>query len=192
MKKRNGLLIFAFCVVLFLGSFIFGYKMMSKSSNKEPLTVKENSSYSSLEILQEEERISPNTFIEIKINYKVCNHNIVKLFDHDDEVINMTEEQFREYMKENFPSVKIVSFSSKEVILTEERNHLCPNHYIIGESNGKVAIYKIDENGERYLYKVFNDYPISLFKEIDQRKLKEGIVVDSEEELSDVLENYIS
>lgn len=192
MKKSNGLLIFAFCVVLFLGSFIFGYKMMSKSSNKEPLTVKENSSYSSLEILQEEERISPNTFIEIKINYKVCNHNIVKLFDHDDEVINMTEEQFREYMKENFPSVKIVSFSSKEVILTEERNHLCPNHYIIGESNGKVAIYKIDENGERYLYKVFNDYPISLFKEIDQRKLKEGIVVDSEEELSDVLENYIS
>ena len=42
------------------------------------------------------------------------------------------------------------------------------------------------------LDKVFDDYPISLLKEIDQKKLKEGIRVDSLEELSDVLENFIS
>ena len=104
----------------------------------------------------------------------------------------MTEEEFNNYIEENFPNVKIISFSIDEIKLEEERNHLCPNHYIIGVSNGKIAIYSIDENGERVLNKVFEDYPISLLKKIDQDKLIEGIVVDSEEELSNVLENFIS
>ena len=61
----------------------------------------------------------------------------------------------------------------------------------MGEADNKVAIYKIDENGERYVYKIFDDYPIALLKSRPE-KLQEGIVVDSEEELSDVLENFIS
>ncbi len=104
----------------------------------------------------------------------------------------MTEKQYRKYMKENYPNIKIISFSPREIVLREERNHLCPNHYIIGQADGKIAIYRIDEKGEKYLDKVFNDYPISLLKEVDQERLKDGIIVDSEEELSDVLENFIS
>nr|WP_272878533.1 BofC C-terminal domain-containing protein [Clostridium sp. Cult3] len=95
-------------------------------------------------------------------------------------------------MGENYSNIKILSFSVKEIVLREERNHLCPNHYIIGESDGKIAIYGIDERGEKYLNRVFKDYSISLLKEVDQLRLKAGIVVDSEEELSDVLENFIS
>ena len=104
----------------------------------------------------------------------------------------MTEKQYREYIKENYPNIKIISFSISEIVLREERDHLCENHYIIGQSDGKIAIYGIDENGERFLNKIFNDYSISLLKKIDQEKLTKGIVVDSEEELSDVLENFIS
>ncbi|MFA7412600.1 MAG: BofC C-terminal domain-containing protein, partial [Tissierellaceae bacterium] len=72
------------------------------------------------------------------------------------------------------------------------KNHLCENHYVIGEKDGNIAIYRIDENGERKLETFFPDYPISLLMEIDQNKLIEGIVIDSQEELSDVLENFIS
>ena len=165
---------------------------MMKRIKEDPFTAEENPHIDEIEIVQEEDRISPNTVIEVEINYKECNHTITKIAELDDIIINMTEEQYREYLKENFPNVKILSFSSKEIRLVEERNHLCPNHYIIGEADSKVAIYKLDENGERYVYKIFNDYPISLLKEVDQKKLKEGIVVNSEEELSDVLENFIS
>ena len=38
---------------------------------------------------------------------------------------------------------------------------------------------------------IFEDYPF-LVDEIDQEKLIEGIRVDSEEELSEILENFIS
>ncbi len=191
LRKNNGLIIFTLCFVLFLASFIFGYSMM-KRATKDPSTAQKNSHTDDVEIIQEEVRISPNTVIEVEINYKECNHSITKVVELDDIIINMTEEQYRKYIEDNFPNVRIVSFSSKEVRLVEERNHLCPNHYIIGEADSKVAIYKIDENGEKYVYKIFDDYPISLLKELDQKKLKEGIVVNSEEELSDVLENFIS
>lgn len=157
--------------------------------------VEQNTEIDSLEdlpIIQEVERITPNTFIEIRVHYSQCNHNIIKLNEKDNNIVNMTEEEYKAYLKENYPNVRLISFSSREIRLEENRNHLCPNHYIIGEHDGKVAIFKIDENGEKYLDKVFIDYPLSLLKEIDQEKLRDGIIVDTEEELSDVLENFIS
>ncbi|MCF6465906.1 BofC C-terminal domain-containing protein [Clostridium sp. Cult2] len=190
MKKQNAILIFFFCATLFFVSFIYGYKMMSPNNNKEPLIISDDPL--DLEIIKEDERISPNVYIEKKTYYKTCNHNITKLNELDNQIVNMTENQYRDYMEENFPNVKIISFSINRIVLREERNHICPNHYIIGESEGKIAIYGIDEDGEKVLDRVFKDYPISLLKKIDQEKLIEGIRVDSEEELSDVLENFIS
>ncbi|NMB07428.1 MAG: hypothetical protein GX981_03430, partial [Tissierellia bacterium] len=130
--------------------------------------------------------------IVLKTYYNACQHNIVNFKSADDEIINMTKEQYEKYIMENYPTLKIIHFSVKEIILREEKNHLCPNHYIIGESNGYIAIYGIDENGRKFLDKVFTDYPISLLKEVDQKRLIDGIIVDSEEELTDVLENFIS
>ena len=198
MKKQNTILIIVFSVVLFLVSFISSYRMMSSKVNKKPLIADEDYEHKDiednleLEILGEEDRISPNTFVEKRVHYNSCNHNITKLDNADDEIINMTEKQYREHIKENYPNIKIISFSVKEIVLREERNHLCPNHFIIGESDGNIAIYGIDEDGQKFLDKVFSNYPISLLKEIDQEKLIKGILVDSEEELSDVLENFIS
>lgn len=196
MKKHNIILVASLSIVLMLASFIYGYKITKKSNdkaNEKTQVAEEQQKYDSeLEILKEDERISPNTFIEKSIHYKDCNHNIIKINNADDEIVNMTEAQYIKYMKENYSNIKIIDFAIEKIILEEERNHICPNHYIIGESEGKIAIYRIDENGEKYLDKVFNDYPISLLKKIDQEKLVEGIIVDSEEELSNVLENFIS
>ena len=198
MKRRNGILIFLFCVALFLSSFIYGYRIMDNRINKRVSIVgkghkkDEPTNNSELEILKKEDKISPNTSIEKKVYYKTCGHSIITLKDIDDEAINMTEEQYKTYMKTQHPNIKIISFSFDKIVLEEERDHMCQNHYIIGQSNGKIAIYGIDENGNEFLDRVFNDYSISLLKEIDQKKLIKGIVVDSEEELSNVLENFIS
>lgn len=194
MKKQNGILIFLFCLTLFLTSFIYGYKMMGNKGDNKPLITSEDlkEGEDGLEILRENDKISPNTFVEKTIYYNFCNHTITELDNADSEIINMTENQYRKYMEENYSNIKVISFSVKEIVLREERNHLCKNHYIIGESEGNIAIYAIDENGKRVLEKVFDGYSISLLKEVDQQKLKDGIIVDSEEELSNVLENFIS
>lgn len=198
MKKKNTILIILLSGTLFLISFVIGYKIMNYRVRQQPLTISENKGKKNqnedldLEILKEEETISPNTVITLKKYYHSCDHSITNLDKADDEIVNMTKKQFEEYIQENYPNIKLISFSVKEIVLREERNHLCSNHYIVGESNGNIAIYGIDENGKKFLDKVFSDYPISLLKEIDQKRLINGIVVDSEEELSDVLENFIS
>lgn len=192
MKKQNGILIFLFCLTLFLTSFIYGYKMMGNKGDNKPLTTNDDLNENDLEILRENDKISPNTFVEKTIYYSLCNHTITELDNADSEIINMTEKQYRKYIEENYSNIKVTSFSVKEITLREERNHLCQNHYIIGESEGNIAIYSIDDNGKRVLEKVFDSYSISLLKEVDQQRLIDGIIVDSEEELSNVLENFIS
>lgn len=194
MNKSKSFVIISFVLVLFILSFGYGYYLMGKRIGKKPFSSSDKIEKPSeqLEIVKENEIISPNTFIEKKIYYKKCNHIITDTNLADDVLINKTEEEFKKYMEDNYPNVKITTFTPKRILLREERNHLCPDHYIIGESDGKIAIFKIDESGEKVLDKVFNDCPIDLLKDIDQEKLKEGIIVDSEEELSDVLENFIS
>lgn len=198
MKRRYIFLVFIVCLTMFLISFYYGYHFTGKKISKRPDVrdewIVENSKDKSdgLEIVKEDVRISPNTIIEKNIYYTQCNHTLKDKCKADGKIINMTEKEYKDYMNKNYPDVEVISFSIQNIFLREERNYLCPNHYIIGESDGKIAIFKIGDNGEKILNKVYKDYPLSLLKEIDQKKLREGIVIDSEEELSNVLENFIS
>lgn len=140
----------------------------------------------------DEEIIGPNTLIEYKVLYTECNHEIIETRLPEQNMINMTKERFEGFIINNHPKWKVEVFSHNKITLFIEKNHLCQNHYVIGEKNGKIAVFRINEYGERILEKVYNDAPISLLKEIDQEKIKRGIVTDNKEELSDILENYIS
>ncbi len=198
MKKYKFLPIFLVSLILFFISFTLGYQLMKNEvrSNRQISKLdseKENSyNYSDLEILKEDSRISPNTFIEERIHYSVCGHIITKTRKVEDEYVNMSKKEFEEYIKNNYTNQRIISFSTNKIVLGINKDYLCENHYIIGEKDGKIAIFKIDENGNRALDNVFDDYPISLLMEVDQERIIKGIVVDSKEELSNVLENFIS
>jgi len=107
-------------------------------------------------------------------------------------MVNLTEDELVEYLYTNLPNLKLISFSNLKVVLWEEKNHLCKEHYIVGEENGKIAIFSIGDNGERILDKVFVEYPVNILIDIDQERIKKGIVVNSEDELSNILQDYIS
>lgn len=198
MKNDKFVPIFLVSLILFFTSFILGYQLMK--NQLEPNTQmaeinsegNQDSDYLDLEILKEDKRISPNTFIEERIHYSACNHVITKTKQVEDEFVNMTRKEFEQYIENNYTNKRVISFSINKITLGVNKNHLCENHYIIGEEDGKIAIFKIDENGNRVLDSIFDDYPISLLMKIDQEKIIKGIVVDSEEELSNVLENFIS
>lgn len=192
-KRFKYTLIFSF--VLFVFSFSLGYFIMDNNLNKEkkqismenPKDIQED-----IEIVREENRISPNTFIEERTNYKACGHLISLITPAPDQMVNMTKEELTEYINSNEPNKRLISFSNVKIVLWSEKNHLCKDHYIIGEENGKIAIFKIGDQGEKILDKVFVEYPISILRELDRQKIVDGIVVDSEDELSDMLENFIS
>lgn len=198
MRRDKFVPIFFLSLILFFTSFILGYQLMRNELEPKDriseLDTENNQKddYSDLEILKEDNRISPNTFIEERVHYRTCDHVITKVKKVEDEFVNMTREEFEKYIEDNYTNQRIISFSTTKITLGINKNHLCENHYVVGEEDGKIAIFKIDENGNKVLDKVFDDYPISLLMEVDQERLIEGIVVDSEEELSNVLENFIS
>ncbi len=198
MNKDKIVPIFFFSLTLFLISFILGYQLMGRKIDldnsisqlsSEEINIHDNSD---IEILSEDMKLTPNTFIEKRIHFASCNHVVSDVNLIESELVNMTKDELIHHLEYSSPSEKLISFSSSKVTLAISKNHLCQNHYIIGEHNGIIAIFSIDENGDRVLDKLFEEYPISLLMEIDQQKIKEGILVDSEEELSEILENFIS
>ena len=156
MKKNRLALIFTFSIALFLASFILGYQLMgTKINSKDSVKAKNNNDLNNeeIEIIKEENRISPNTFIEERTHYKECDHLTTKLNVADDEIINMTRKEYESYLKSNYPNKRLISFSNTKIVVWGERNHLCQEHYIIGEENGSIAIFKVGENGEKYYIK---------------------------------------
>lgn len=159
-------------------------------TEKDKLSTDDHDDYEAS--LLNEEQIGPNTIIEYITYYTECNHETVVTSEPEKHMVNMAKESFEEFIKNNHPKWIVEEFSHDKVVVLIVKNHLCQNHYVIGEKDGKIAVFKIDVNGEKVIDRVYNDAPISLLKEIDQEKLIKGIITDSKEELSEVLENYIS
>lgn len=196
MFKNKNIGVFALVLVLFVFSFGLGYFIMDRNNINGEEISKENNNLGyddpDIQIVREENRVSPNTFIEERIHYKECGHLKTEIKLASDEIVNMTKEELIEHLNFDESNLRLISFSNVKVVLWGERNYLCKDHYVIGEENGKIAIYRIDDYGNLVLDKVFVEYPINLLIEVDQERIKEGIVVDSEDELSDILEDYIS
>lgn len=194
MFNKEKKIVLIFSSVLFLLSFLFGYFIMDGKFKEESKLSAElqDDGPNHMEIIREENRITPNTFIEERIHYKECGHLVSKVSLADDEYVNLTKEDLNDFLFANEANLQLISFSNVKVVLWGEKNHLCQDHYIIGEKDGNITIFNIDENGERIVDKVFDEYPINVLMEVDQDKLREGIIVNSEEELSTILENYIS
>lgn len=200
MKRNKLLIIFGFSISLFLFSFFLGYSLVGNNTEKDIAKqnrIAENedlsfNDYEDIHITKKENKISPNTFIEKRTNYKKCGHLISDIISPEEEIINMDEEEYEKYLSDNYPNLKLISFSNKKIVIWGERNHLCEKHFIVGEKDGYIAVFKIGENGEKVVENIYKGYPISMLMPIDREKLKEGIIVDTEEELSDLLENFIS
>lgn len=195
MKKNKFVIIFTISAGLFLLSFSLGYQLVMQKPNEKLISSESNKNKNTnkdVAISKEEEKISPNTIIEERILYKECGDLIINNKTPGTNIINMTKEEYGSNLSKKTFFLKIVSFSSNKIVLWGEKDFLCDKHFIIGEEDSKIAIFRIGEQGEKVLYRIFEDYPVELLMELDQEKIKKGIRVDSEEELSDVLENFIS
>lgn len=193
MKKNKLIVTLALSGGLFLLSFLLGYQLVIQEAKNRPDTLDPNETIErDIAIIKEEEKISPNTIIEERVFYKKCGDLIINNKIPDPTIINMTKEEYSSYLSKATFSLRIVSFSSNKIVIWGEREFLCSKHFIIGEKDGKIAVFKIGEQGEKILYRIFEDYSVELLMELDKEKIKKGMRIDSEEELSDVLENFIS
>lgn len=203
MRKRAVLLISSICVILLVFGFIYGYNIAGKIGKKPESTPSENGIHGNVNnnpnseedisiIKNEDDYVTPNTSIEYIFYYLKCGHQVKKVSKASRDMVNLSKEKFISSINRSHPDWRVTSFSHKNIVIEIDKEHLCPNHYVIGVKDDNIAIYKIDIEGELVLDSVLTDTSISLLTPIDQQKLKDGIIVDSKEEISRILEDFIS
>lgn len=133
----------------------------------------------------QEEKISPNCLLILKKYYDECNHTINEYVDVPQDLVNGTDED----LKKEYPYWQIEKYSSNEIILYKEFNSNCGQHFVLKEDEGKITVYKINENNEEEIYEK-TEISVEYLSETDKGKISEGIKVNGIEELNQLLEDF--
>lgn len=138
-----------------------------------------------IETNSSEEKISPNCLITLKRYYNECQHTINEYIDIPQNLVNGT----REDLKKEYPNWEIQKYSSNEIILYREFDSNCGQHFILRNDNGKVIIYKINENNEEEIYEK-TEISVEYLTETDKVEIQNGIRVNGVEDLNQLIENF--
>lgn len=132
-----------------------------------------------------EVKLSPNCTIVEKQYYKGCDHLIKVIKEIPEGWTNWNEEQIRN----QYPDWTIESFSNNQVIVSQEKEGICPQHYVIREHDGVLGIYILDESGQETFQKD-TEIATRYLPEEDLETLKKGIKAIGDDQLHTVLEDF--
>lgn len=194
-----GLIIAIIIIGIILGIFIYNKNV---NNNKQSSIVKNEinivsekvtdecteeyqNSEKEIETDSQEEKISPNCLLTLKKYYEECNHTINEYVDIPQDLVNGTEED----LKNEYPYWQVEKYSSNNIILYKEFNSNCGQHFVLREDNGKITVYKINENNEEEVYEN-TEISVEYLSETDKIKISEGIRVNGIEELNQLLEDF--
>ncbi len=132
-----------------------------------------------------EEKISPNCLVILKRYYKECNHLLNEYIDIPNDLVNGTQED----LQLNYPNWKIEEFSSNKITLYKEFDNSCGQHFVLRNDNGKITVYKINENDEEEVYEK-TEIAVDYLTETDKITIQDGIRVNGVENLNQLLEDF--
>lgn len=138
-----------------------------------------------IETNSSEEKISPNCLITLKRYYDECQHTINEYLDIPKDLVNGTESD----LKKEYPNWEIQKYSNNEIILYKEFNSNCGQHFVLRDVDGKINIYKINENNEEELYEK-TEISVEYLTETDKIEIQNGIRVNGIEELNQLIEDF--
>lgn len=133
----------------------------------------------------QEEKTSPNCAIIMKTYFSKCEHTKSEYRNLPQNLVNLNKEQ----IQEKYPDCKIESFTSNEVVLKQEKQGECGEHYMVKDKEGQVTIYQILENGEQKEVEV-TGITTEYLPETDKINMKKGIQVNGKQELNQLIEDF--
>jgi hypothetical protein len=133
----------------------------------------------------EEEKISPNAIIKLKKHYNKCDHTIVEEKSINSNLVNKTKLE----LQEEYEGWKIEKFSTGEIILVREFEGKCNEEFILRDVNGKIVIYKLNENNQEIEYEK-TDISTDYLTQTDKNNINNGLKVIGIWELNKVIEDF--
>lgn len=203
MKK----ILFISAVIITLTGGIVGSLFMMKKNSQKPIQEKETIDYKISDkitdecvdesnelgtaILEtetansEEEKVSPNAIITFEKHYKDCEHTIKRYEKVATSLVNATREEVEE--KNNNWTLK--EFSTDKIVFYQELDGQCGEHYMLRDVEGKINIYKLDENGNETLINE-TDIATEYLTKTDMIDMENGLIVYGKENLNQLLEDF--
>lgn len=132
-----------------------------------------------------EEKISPNCLLTLKRYYKQCSHIINEYTDIPQSLVNKTQED----LEIEYSNWEVREYSSTKVVLYREFDSDCGQHFILRNSDGKITVYKINENNEEEEFQK-TEISMDYLTETDKVEIQNGIRVNGMEELNQLIENF--
>lgn len=138
-----------------------------------------------IEANSNEEKISPNCVLTLKRYYKECKHTINEYADMPQSLVNRTKED----LQKEYPNWEISKYSSMEIVLYKEFDSDCGQHFVLRNDEGKIAVYRINENNEEEVYER-TEISVDYLTETDKIEIENGIKVNGIEELKQLIEDF--
>ncbi|ABR48490.1 hypothetical protein Amet_2336 [Alkaliphilus metalliredigens QYMF] len=141
-----------------------------------------------------ENLISNETNIKLKTVYTQCGSTVEERMDLLEAWVGFEESQLKAYLESQQNQQTILSFTTNEVVLMEEKNEVCPahlNYFLVAEKDGYIVVYHFNERGLKSLIRETR-ISIATLPPVDQEKLKRGILKKTEREVEQILEDYSS
>lgn len=182
-------------IIVLIAGFLLGYYIMrdplyeriqsqpppassqSNSNGGAPLNMAQASLQHNAAVVDEGAAVQ---FITV---YMSCGHQITKEELAPPDIVGLNEDQ----IAARYTGWRIDEFSPDKIVLIKEVDGYCPEHFVIKEHDGHVAVYKI-------LGELVRDteIPLDILPDIMQQQIKKGIIVNTEEEINSILENLDS
>lgn len=138
-----------------------------------------------IEANSNEEKISPNCVLTLKRYYKECSHTINEYIDMPQSLVNRTKED----LQKEYPNWEISKYSSIDIVLYREFDSDCGQHFVLKNDEGKITVYRINENNEEEVYEK-TEISVDYLTETDKIEIENGIKVNGIEELKQLIEDF--
>ncbi len=162
-------------------------KKSEKTTNITNVNVEDTINEPEITTNEQEPKVTKDTTMIYVRNYLQCGHKTSENQTATEEIVNLTEEE----LEMVYPQWEIQSFNSNQVVLTADIDEKCLHHYIVREYDGKIGVYYQSGIIENPLKQVV-DINVSQLREEDRIKLKQGILVDSDKALAQLIEDFVS
>lgn len=132
-----------------------------------------------------EEKISPNCSFNEKTYYKKCGHTLSKYLELPSDLVNLTMKQ----VQEKYPDWELEKFASNEIVLSKQVDRECGEHYLVKDNNGKLVIYKIEEDGSEIEVER-TDISTEYLTDTDKIDIEKGIRINGKQKLNEFIEDF--
>ena len=137
------------------------------------------------EVSSTEEKVAANAILILKKYYKKCDHTINEYVELPQELVNLTKEQ----VQEKYADWEVIGFEKGKITLYKEFDDVCGEHFKLKVEDGKIVVYKENNDGSETLYEKTN-ISSEYLTEADLLNMQDGLEIYGKEELNQVIEDF--